>query len=327
MRIIINELSEEKWQYLLNSSSKASPFQTSKYFNFFNSIDGFSSDVFAVEEEGKYTSIMVVTIQKEKGVKGVLSKRGIVYGGPVFKTLTSLSLLLKEVKNYYRNNLIYIETRNFFDYREASPVFKEYNFEYTPWLNFHLDSSDKITMKKRISSSRLRQIKKAIKNGVIWKEASNLDEVKEFYKILNELYAEKIKKPLLPESFFEEFYNQGIGKYLLVMFEDKVIGGIMCPIFPNKSIYEFYIAGKDKEYKNQYPSVMATWAAMEYAIQHNIPVFDFMGAGSPTEDYGVRDFKSRFGGAEVEHGRFKLILNPLKYKIGVLGLKMMSKIK
>ena len=210
MKIIKNEnINVDLWQNLLNDNVLSSPFQTSKYFTFFNSIEGFASDVFAVEEEGVYTSIMVVTIQKEKGIKANLSKRGIVYGGPVFKSLSSLSFLLKEVKKYYSNNLIYIETRNFFNYSEAKSIFKENNFEYTPWLNFHLNSSDEVSMKKNISSSRLRQIKKAIKNGVIWKEASNLEEVKEFYEILHELYVEKIKKPLLPKSFFEEFYNQG----------------------------------------------------------------------------------------------------------------------
>lgn len=326
MKIIINKLSEENWQDLLANSSNSSPFQTPKYYNFFNSIEGFSSDVFAVEAKGEYTSLMVVTIQKEKGIKSIFSKRGIVYGGPVFNSLTSLSLLLKEVKNYYSNNLIYIETRNFFDYSKANSVFMEHNFEYVPWLNFHLNTSNEDDMKKNISSSRLRQIKKSIKNGVIWKEASNLDEVNKFYEILHELYVKKIKKPLLPKSFFEEFYNQGIGKYLLIIFEGNVIGGIMCPVFSNKSIYEFYIAGKDKEYKNQYPSVMATWAAMEYANQNSIAIFDFMGAGSPSEDYGVRDFKSRFGGTEVEYGRFKLILDPIKYKLGVFGLKILSKI-
>ena len=51
-----------------------------------------------------------------------------------------------------------------------------------------------------------------------------------------------------------------------------------------------------------------------------------MGAGSPDENYGVRDFKARFGGELVEYGRFKKILNPILYEAGKIGLKFISKV-
>ncbi len=51
-----------------------------------------------------------------------------------------------------------------------------------------------------------------------------------------------------------------------------------------------------------------------------------MGAGKPQEDYGVRDFKSQFGGELVEYGRFIHVRNSLLYKIGKLGVKILKKI-
>lgn len=323
------EINRDKWLSLLENSLFSSPFQTPKYYDFFNSIEGFSADVFAVEENNGYTALVVVTIQKEKGVKGYFSRRGIVYGGPVVMTneQDSLSYLLNGINKFYEGKLIYLETRNYFDYSSCKDQFKNTGFEYVPWLNFHLNASELAPMKKSMSSSRLRQIKKAIKNGTEWKEAENIDDVNLFYDILLDLYQTKIKKPLFSREFFTEFYNQELGKYLLVHHEGKVIGGIMCPILPGKVVYEFYVCGLDSEYKNQYPSIMATWAAMEYANQNNIPVFDFMGAGSPDVSYGVREFKSRFGGEQVEHGRFINILNPVLYKMGVAGLKLISKLK
>jgi lipid II:glycine glycyltransferase (peptidoglycan interpeptide bridge formation enzyme) len=286
--------------------------------------------VFAIEENTEYSALVVVTLQKEKGVKSYFSRRGIIYGGPVIlgNRQRSLENLLKEVVRYYQGKLIYLETRNYFDYSLFKSSFISSGFDYNSWLNFHLDTSPELpVIKKTMSSSRLRQIKKAIKNGAEWKEAESETDVVTFYNILLDLYKNKIKKPLFPKEFFLEFYKQNLGKYLLVYFEGKVIGGIICPIMPNKAIYEFYVCGLDSEYKNQYPSVMATWAAMEYANQNDIPLFDFMGAGSPDEAYGVREFKSRFGGEEVEYGRFINILNPTLYKTGVLGLKVLSKLK
>ena len=322
-------INKQKWLNLLEKSDYSSPFQTLKFHTFFNSIEGFSADVIAIEEDDEYKALVVVTIQKEKGIKGVFSKRGIIYGGPLLIETKAeyLNQFFSGIQNYYKKKLIYIETRNYFDYSIYKDRFLESNFKYTPWLNFHLDSSDFVAMKKTMSSSRLRQVKKAIKNGATWKEAESLEDVKSFYQILSNLYTSKIKKPLFDIAFFIKLYEDNLAKYLLVYHEGKVIGGIVCLILPDKAIYEFYVCGLDYENRNQYPSVMATWGAMEYATQHSIPLFDFMGAGSPDEAYGVREFKSRFGGQQVEHGRFINILNPFLYKLGLIGLNILSKMK
>ena len=63
------------------------------------------------------------------------------------------------------------------------------------------------------------------------------------------------------------------------------------------------------------------------AAEHNMPRFDMMGAGKPDEAYGVRDFKAKFGGKEVEHGRWLAITKPLLYRIGVLGVKILKRFK
>ena len=52
-----------------------------------------------------------------------------------------------------------------------------------------------------------------------------------------------------------------------------------------------------------------------------------MGAGKPNEDYGVREFKSKFGGELVEFGRFERINNHFLYLIGKTGLKILKKFK
>ena len=331
MKIIKNtEISTEKWNMLLGASPYSSPFQTPQFLEFFNAVENCSADVFAIDDGGEYKALVVLTIQKEQGIKSYFSRRGIIYGGPLVieNGQDHLEKLLNEIVQFYKSKMIYIETRNYFDYSLFKTQFKNTKFNYIPWLNFQLDTSSEIgVIKKSMSSSRLRQVKKALKNGAVWKEAESIEDVAAFYEILLDLYQNKIKKPLFPKEFFYEFYKQRTGKYLLVYYEDKVIGGIICPIISGKTIYEFYVCGLDSEYKNQFPSVMATWAAIEYANLNNIPLFDFMGAGNPDEGYGVREFKSRFGGRQVEHGRYLKILNPFLYRIGKIGLNVLSKIK
>lgn len=328
-RILVNkEVSEAKWQELLKENSFGNPFQSPEGLKFFRSLDSMTVDVHAVaKESGEISALILVTVQQESGFKKHLSQRGIIYAGPMLTDEESAKVLVEHLQAYYKKKAIYLETRNFFDYSKYAEVFKGSGWEYIPWLNFHLTTDEEAPMRKRMSSSRLRQVKKGIKNGAEFMEAKNIDDVKSFYSILQELYQEKIKKPLPKWDFFERFFESDMGKYLLVHLEGKVIGGIMCPILEGSAIYEWYIAGKDGEFRDQYPSVLATYAAMEYGVKNQLAYFDFMGAGAVDEEYGVRDFKARFGGEEVEHGRFRVILDKTRFKIGETGLKILSKIK
>jgi serine/alanine adding enzyme len=318
----------DQWNRLLDESEFASPFQTPAHADLINSVKEYSAEVYAVESGGKLKALCVADLQKQRGVQAYFSRRAIIYGGPVLtkQCNEALKILLEFIESDLAGKSIYIETRNFFDYSLYKTVFEHAGWNYLPWMNFQLQVDTEDRINKNMSASRRRQIKKAKKSGAYWEEARSLEDVRQFYEILLDLYKNKIKKPLHSWAFFKNYYTTKSGLYLLVYYREKVIGGILCPVLSDKAIYEFYVCGMDRDYKNQYPSVMATWAAIEYALRNKIKIFDFMGAGSRDESYGVREFKARFGGGEVEHGRFLKILNPSLYKLGKRALKLRSKI-
>jgi hypothetical protein len=324
----MNVLRNEKiplpaWRELLERSPYSTPFQTPEWYELFNSVFGLSADAIAVSDNEHLLTLVVITFQKEQGIKGYFSRRGIIYGGPLLSNEVSEAndLIIKQIDVITTGRCIYVETRNFNQYSPYQSAFFNNGWKYLPYLNFQVHTGNMKSISGSISSSRMRQIRNAKKNGAYWKEATDLDEVKVFYSILAKLYKEKIGKPVLPWEFFREFYNCSYGKYLLVWNNNEIIGGIMCPFLKYKAIYEFYICGLDNENKEQYPSVMSTWAAIEYANLNGIPIFDFMGAGLKDKDYGVRDFKARFGGELVEFGRYIKVQNRFLYNLGKLGLK------
>ena len=326
MTIILtySEIDKQNWKSLAETSSITSWFQTDEAYRFYQSVRDVCAFVYGVVEEDKLVGVIVgYTTQEKCKIKQYFTKRAIVVGGPMLDeniSESALTMLLQTVKKQ-QGEAIYIETRNLHDYSRWKAVFEVNGFAYQPHLNIQVAC----TADHAMSEQRIRQVKKALKNGAEIIVASSEQQIRDWYQILSQLYREKVRTPLFFEEFFLQFYRSGVGKYLLVKYEGKVIGGMMCPIFAGKSIYEWYVCGLDEEYKEQYPSVMATYAAIEYAKQHSLPLFDFMGAGKPDIPYGVRDFKMEFGGELVEHGRFLCIRKPLLYWIGKMGVKWLKR--
>ncbi|MBP3586447.1 MAG: peptidoglycan bridge formation glycyltransferase FemA/FemB family protein [Paludibacteraceae bacterium] len=320
------EIDKVAWQMLIKQSSYATWFQTPEAYNFYESVHNeMTPFAYGVERRGELCAVCVGYITKEKNIiKQFFTRRAIIIGGPVIADNAEeqdVEQLLRAMIVELTSQAIYIETRNFNDYSKWNNVFEECGFSYQPHLNVQVTCDAAHTM----SEQRRRQVKKAICNGATISEAQSEQEIRYWYKILHRLYREKVRTPLFTEKFFLEFYRKGFGKYLLVKYEDKVIGGMMCPVLEGKAIYEWYVCGLDEEYREQYPSVMATYAAIEYAKEKHIPLFDFMGAGKPDEPYGVRDFKMEFGGEQVEYGRFLCIRKPMLYAIGKLGVKWLKR--
>lgn len=324
MKIISNQaISADDWNAFLAENHFASPFQSYDFYRVFNAVEGLAAEAHAVYDNGRMLALAVITIQKSPGAASFFSRRAIIYGGPLIDPSCpqAMDYLLGHLSPALKGKAIYAETRNLSDYSMFRDVFHLHGWDYVPYLNFIIRTDDFGEMAKAVSASRLRNIKRAKASGVTWKKAETSREVKELYSILRVLYRTKIRKPLLPWDFFRLFFEENMGVILLVMFNSKIIGGIVCPLMEDRALYEFYVCGLDNEFRDQNPSIMATWAALEYASENGIPAFDFMGGGKADEEYGVRDFKARFGGIRVEYGRFRRILNPFLFRIGEFIIK------
>jgi lipid II:glycine glycyltransferase (peptidoglycan interpeptide bridge formation enzyme) len=231
--------------------------------------------------------------------------------------------LLITAKKGLRRKAIYLEIRNYNSYSQYKNAFNATGFSYQPHLNFHVSTPDVETALKNLSTTRRREIKLSIKSGAVWYETKNYNDIKTYYKILEDLYRTKVKTPLYPLEFFEKLADNTNGKIFIVKLNEKIIGGSVCVVLPDKTIYEWFVCGLDGQIKNVFPSTLATWAAIEYASTGRYICFDMMGAGKPGDEYGVRDFKSKFGGELVENGRFLSINNPLLFNIGKIAVNIL----
>lgn len=351
------QIDQEVWRVLVQTSRTGTWFQTPEAYSLYASMpELFRPFVMAVEgvselsNERTLRGVCVGYVTMEKNaVKQFFTRRTIIIGGPALAddcTNEEVETLMNAVRQRLQiegcrlkisRGPIYIETRNFNDYSPWREAFEKTGFVYQPHLNFHINTSSIDVVEANLGKSRKRDIKTTIREGVsiveisqLGLQVSNLEREKlvhEYYLLLKKLYDAKIKTPLFPEPFFQSLAKHPDGRILLTMYNGRVIGGTVCVEQTNKCVYEWFVCGEDGIYNHIFPSSYATYAGICYAAEHHCPRFDMMGAGKPDEVYGVRDFKARFGGKEVEYGRFLCVTKPLLYRLGVIGVKLLKKLK
>lgn len=327
------EIDKALWAKLQAGNLFSSPFQTNEYLDFFNSIPGLSAKVFAVEESNEILALCVVSFQKEKGIKGYFSRRAIIYGGPLIakgeKGKLAFGVLLTAMNNELKHKVIYAETRNFNDYSKYRDVFIKSGLNYEQYLNYQILVQGK-TLEDILGAmkyNRRREIQLSLKEGAYTNEAENTNEVIALYNILSALYEDRVKLPMPDLEFFIKLFNSTIGKVFIVKHNDNIIGGSFCFFYPGQSIYTMYYCGLRNYHSKIFPTHLAVLETIKFGLQNNLQKVDLMGAGKPSEEYGVRKYKSEFGGVQVEHGRFIIIFNPFLFKIGEAGLKAIKSFK
>jgi serine/alanine adding enzyme len=326
----LNEIKDEQWTNLFISSPNASCFQTKACYDFYAELSFLNPFLFAVSENDKLVGLACGYLIADGGVvQRFFSRRAIIPGGLLLDNNISqqaLTALLEALRKGLSKEAIYIEIRNYTDYSAYKHDLIQNSFEYFSHLNIHVSTPDVSSAFDQLSASKKRQIVQTEKQGITCYLSNSQDDIIVFYEILKQLYKQKVKKPLFPVGFFNIILSHEFSRFFVVKKNDQVIGGILC-VASDKVLYEWFVCGEEYPGKKIYPSVMATWKAIEYAASNGYAYFDFMGAGKPDEDYGVRTFKTKFGGKVVEQGRFLYLCKPWLYRFSKSILQIIRRIK
>jgi len=320
----IKQVDRSQWEELAKQSSHRSAFQTPECYDFYDSLSFMEAFVCGVSEDDELKGVIVGFIIKDGGrVKQFLSRRAIINGGPLLADDISdeaLAALLDSCVKALKSKAIYVENRNLSDYSAYKEVFKKCHFRYEPHLGYVVDTSSEEEMAARIEKRRMQNVRSALKNGVDIINHPTMEEMDEFYVLLEDLYRTRVKTPLYPKEFFEKLLATDFGLALLLRYEEKIIGGQISFCLKGYGVYDLFMTGDDMNYKKLRPSTLATYSGLQYAAQHGCRFCDLMGAGKPGQKYGVRDFKASFGGALVEYGRNQYICHPMLYWLGKMGV-------
>jgi hypothetical protein len=253
-------------------------------------------------------------------------KYGVIYDNPVYTTVHDLILLLKKVREICKQNCcIFLEVRLSEDESIHKVAWEASNFNYRPWYNavLAIDSS----WPKCISESKWRNIRTSINLGYSFGSCENLSEIQIVFALFQEHYR-KINKPLPEKKFFENIYHeanrknsnpQSTSELLVTRYNNQIIAASVVFLSSNTAA-QFYFASLTNN-KYVHPGSFHQWSMIEWAVSRNYKWVDLVGGGEPNVNYGVREFKRRFGIKFEEVGRYNLVFKPVQYYFIKIFLK------
>ena len=266
----------------------------------------------------------------DKAIANLVSaRRRTIMGGPLISSMderarNECAAMLLDAIRAIGKKPYFIEFRNLFDMSTHDVTFKSKGYQFEKQLNFLIDvTKHEEEIMKQMSSSGRRMVKKSLKEGLIADEAKNIAEVDCFFDILAAAYSEK-SLPLADRSLFQACFTE-LGsnqcKYIIAKNEEgKVVAGRL-ELITGMTMYDWY-ATSDPAYLDRRPNELLVWNALRIAKKMNLRIFDFGGAGRPNEEYGVREFKEKFGGLLVEFGRYLLTTKPIRTAIAKKGMNI-----
>lgn len=311
-----------KWQELVENSRYTTPFQLPGFYDFCSTTANHQGFVGAVVgENNEYKALGVVDIIQERGFSSYFTRRAIIYGGPLMSDdcqEQALAVLLENLHLELKDKVIYIEIRNFKDYSGFKTVYTQKEWHYIPYQNVRnsLNNKSLDDLIPEFKYNRRRETNLTLKAGLTYHETENEKDITEVHAILHDMYKSRTGLPHPSLQYFIDFKKTGLLKVFKVEDQGVIVGGSFCVVLDKEGIFTFYYCGKRGYKPNVFPTHLAVLAAMEYGIKNDLQYVDFMGAGKPETEYGVRNYKLGFGGDLVEEGRFLRVENKLLYRLG-----------
>ena len=268
--------------------------------------------VVACENEQTAAKMLCVVRKSERMTPPGLIKIGVVYGfGEYFAAESErerlFGAMLRQLTREALRGAFMMEFRNLPDSRFGYKAFRENHYFPIGWLRVRNSLHDTTRTDERFSASRIRQVKKGLKNGAQVREARTPEEIKDFARMLRHVYSWKIRRHFPSRVFFQQIARHmtgnGKSRTFIVTYKEKIIGGCVCT-YSKDSAYLWFSGGMRKTYPLQYPGVLAVWKALDDARQRGYRHLEFMDVGLPFRQHGYRDFILRFGGKQTGSRRW-----------------------
>jgi serine/alanine adding enzyme len=328
---IVHTLPVAHWRTFVDEHPKGNIFHTPEMFEVYRRAQGHFPELWAaVDDENILALMLPVHITLMGGLFRLLTTRSIIFGGCLcldsYAGHSALKKMLAQYQARMKNRSLFTEIRNLASLDDTGPILTEAGFEYEAHLNYLIKlESRPENVFSRIGARTRQHIRQSLRrNEVQVEEVTARERVAACYELLGCAYR-KARVPLADISLFHAAFAylcpRQMARFTLACVGNEPAASSIELLYKDV-IYGWY-GGLNRKFIAQVPNEALMWNILEWGCQNNYHVYDFGGAGKPTEKYGVRDFKAKFGGELVCFGRNTWVANPLlmdfsKFAYGVL---------
>ncbi|MBE0676970.1 MAG: GNAT family N-acetyltransferase [Bacteroidales bacterium] len=282
----------------------------------------------ALSEASRLTGVLLAVLQREPGlITGQLSSRSVIFGGPVADDFVTIRALLQKYGEVIRGRAIYTQVRNFtVPGEELKRIYSESGFVFEEHLNIRINLRvTEAEFWKGIKQNRKAGINKAKKQGFTFRVTADEELITPFYRLLGSTY-ERTRLPYPDISYFRSLSRNLQGELRWFILEKDAKPGIILAAFVSKQTLYIFYPGIDQSpsWLQLRPVDLFYYEVIRWGMENGVAVLDWMGAGKPGKEYGVRYFKQQYGGELINPGRFQAVHRPLLMLIGKTGVSLLK---
>lgn len=325
---VVRSLPEDEWRRFVEQNPEGNIFHTPEMYRVFGAARGYKPELWAVRGSNQQVSALFlpVRISLNPGLLRRITSRDVAFGSilcaPGDEGFQSLRVLLQAYQESARRSTLFSEMRNIAPLNGYQPVLTEAGFTFTEHLNYLIDlTGTPDDVFRRIGKRTQRNIKRGINlNRVNIEEVTSRDGLREVYAVLHKTY-QAAQVPLADFSLFgaafDRLHQQRMLRMSLARVGDAPAAASVELLYKD-TIYGWY-GGTDRNYGMHMPNDLLMWHILKWGSEQGYRTYDFGGAGTPGEAYGVRDFKAKFGGNLVNFGRNTWVPNRVLLKVSEFG--------
>jgi lipid II:glycine glycyltransferase (peptidoglycan interpeptide bridge formation enzyme) len=331
---VVHTIPEEEWHCFVEEHPAGNIFHTPEMFRVFSRTKGHRPTLWVAVDSGNHPLALMLPVQITlfDGLLRRFTTRAVAYGGPLCapgsKGKEALAMLLQFYNRKKSSNAFFTELRNLSDLSELQSVLNDNGFEYEDHLNFLIDlNRPPEAILQSIGKRTRKHIRRALGEGiVVIEEVVRHEQLSLFYELLQKTYA-AVQVPLADQSLFRAAFDvlrpRGMVKFFLAKVGDDYAAGSVELIY-KEMIYGWY-GGIDRSYSKYNPNELMMWHIFQWGAENGYKVYDFGGAGKPNEEYGVRDFKAKFGGELVCFGRNTYVHSTRMLRLSNKGYRLLRR--
>ncbi|MDO9087616.1 MAG: peptidoglycan bridge formation glycyltransferase FemA/FemB family protein [Anaerolineaceae bacterium] len=319
----VNDLDIHNWGDFVDQNPQGNIFHTPEMYEVFSRTKGHEPHINAViEEKGNILALLpIVTVTLKPGLMSWLTSRNIAYGSilsfPGEVGDVAVSVLLQKYTQKSGNEALFTEFRNLADLTEIKPTITNSGFIYEDHLNYLIDINEpEETVWSGFSKNTRKSIRKSFNKGIVSEEIHDSSLIPIFYDLLKKTYS-RARVPLADISLFEAVFDILVPKGMAKMYLARAGFSFVAASLelPYKDVIYSWYSGYDWSARSFNANDFLVWNILKWGTKNSKKIFDFGGAGTPSEPFGVRDFKSKFGGRLVNYGRYSFSHVPLLLEI------------